>query len=101
MQINPAQALAVFGNITAQSEQALFRLNALLVANGMPMYHYGGPSFNTLYRMYPTPQFLGQWRFPWLRLEQIYLSYLPEQPDQVDVVYTVSTDALLVVRHGS
>lgn len=94
--LNPAQAL---GQINAQTQQALFKMNAALVSYGLPMYHYGGPSFNTDYRMYPTPRFLFQWRPPWLRLEQIYISYLPGSPEQADIVYTVSTDSIRVVHH--
>lgn len=89
----------VFGQINAQTQQALFKLNAALVANGLPMYHLGGRLFNTDYRMYPTPRFLFNWWPPFLRVEQIYLSYFPGGPGQVDVVYTVSSDRLVLVRH--
>lgn len=94
--LDPAQ---VFGQLNAQAQQALFKLNAALVASGLPMYHYGGPSFNTDYRMYPTPRFVFQWLPPWLRVEQIYLSYKPGGPEQVDIVYTVSTNGLSLARH--
>lgn len=95
--LNPAQ---VFGQLNAQAQQALFKLNAALVSNGLPMYYQGGASFNTSYRLYPTPRYLLQWLPPWLRLEQIYLSYLPGGPGQVDIVYTVSSDSINLVRHG-
>ena len=44
--------------------------------------------------MYPTPRYLFQWRPPFLKVEQIYLSYMAESPEQVDVVFTDSTNTL-------
>ena len=89
--INPA---ATFGAVQGQTAQALFKLNAKLADNGLPFYWYGGAEFNTAYRMYPTPRYLFQWRPPFLKVEQIYLSYMAESPAQVDVVFTDSTNSI-------
>ena len=89
--INP---VAIFGAVQGQTAQALFKLNAKLADNGLPFYWYGGADFNTAYRMYPTPRYLFQWRFPFFKLEQIYLSYMAESPEQIDVVFTDSTNSL-------
>jgi len=85
---------AIFGAVQGQTAQALFKLNAKLADNGLPFYWYGGSEFNTAYRMYPTPRYLFQWRPPFLKVEQIYLSYMAESPEQVDVVFTDSTNTL-------
>lgn len=91
----------MFGQVNAQTQRAFFQFNAALVAYGLPMYYFGGASFNTDYRMAPPPRFVLQWMPPFVRLEQIYLSYKPGDSEQVDIVYTVSTNGLTVSRHGA
>lgn len=92
--LNPA---TIFSAASSQHQQALFRLNMLLTQAGLPMYHQGGVSFNTEYRMYPAPRWLFRWGFPPVVVEQIYLSYLPGTPEQIDPIYTDSIGSLRTV----
>lgn len=75
---------------------ALFRLNMELSNNGLPFYHYGGVNFNTDYRPYPPPGWVGMWRPPFIRLDKIYLIYKVESSEQRDIVFDVPSSTIRI-----
>lgn len=82
--------------LALQNPQALFKLNIKLTENGLPFYYEGGTSFNTEYRLYPTPKFVFKWQPPFLHLNEIYLSFRAESNGQLDIVYQVETDQIKI-----
>jgi hypothetical protein len=74
----------------------LFKLNMALSAADLPFYHLGGAHFNTEYRLYPPPRYVGMWRPPFVRLAEVYLIYKVGTPEQKDIVFEVGSGDLLV-----
>lgn len=95
--LNPAKILV--GGL-ADHTRALFKLNAVLAREGYPFFWNGGKNFETRYRLWPKPQYLGMWRPPFIRIKEIYLSLDPETPDQVDFVFDCDRNHLEVLELG-
>ena len=89
---------AILAQLASQHPEALFQLNMALAENGLPFYYNGGASFNTEYRLYPTPRWVFKWIPPFIHLNQIYLSYKAGSSEQIDLVYDVEWNNLKVVR---
>lgn len=86
-------------------ERELFVLNASLKERGLPHYYKGKnaldvPQFNESYRLYPEPRCLPTWRFPFIKLEEVYLTYFPNEKEQLDIVYNAGKDKVTKVVHS-
>lgn len=84
--------------IVDRFERELFVLNTTLKEHSFPFYYLGRdvlgvPKFDIRYRMAPEPRILPTWRPPFVKLEEVYLSYFPEgENKQFDLVYLPSKD---------